>query len=1046
MRPTISRIRMLSVATALAVWLCAAGSLAAQIGGTIRGTVRDAATQRGLVNARVVLVGQDFALRETRTDEVGNYQMRGVPPGQYTVEVTLIGYSRSQQPITVAAEQEAVVDFAATQAAIQLDEVVVTGTAGRTERREVGNAVTSIDVSELVEDAPIANVQELLNARSPGLTMYKNSGLAGTGSNVKIRGAATLNASYQPVYYIDGIRFEANATSTLGVGNATVQYRSPMEFINPGDIERIEVIKGPAAATLYGADAASGVIQIITKKGTRGADGVQWSTSFEYGQSEWVRETPTTYYRCTASRRGNANTYPGCADPSSVVWEGPNGPVTGIPESDILRNDAWGGDFVITDNPLARHPGALRTGDVYDVKLTARGGGQEFNYYLSFNHMDEDGIFFNNFQKRTGGRTNFEWTPTGKLSLGLNFGYVRNHLAVPLSDNASNGLLRNSYRGRARAFDDPWEPGFRGFGPYQTNEFDAQVREERTTLAMTANFDPWPWFENRVVFGLDKYDVRETNFYMIDSTLKWGATNGTGSITQRLPTTHTWTVDYSGSVRARLSSAFTSRSSAGMQLNARQYRRYTASGDGLVANNVTLVGTAALTSASEGFEEQTSLGFYLQEQVGWRERLYVTGAVRIDDNSAFGSNFSLVAYPKFSLSYVISDESFFNVGLIDDLKLRFAYGRAGNAPAPFTADRTSQADIVTVDAASTNALIPSEFGNPDLTAETGSEWEIGFDASLFRNALGLEVTYYDQRTNDALMEIPDAPSSGFSGTHFVNIGTISNTGFEVLATGSPIRSPGFTWDISASFSTNKNRLVSFGGTRDEVQFGAFTNSQRHREGYPLGGFWAVDVIRDASGNPVVDAGGNVTLDEVCSWPDTEDPNGYGGSCHEQYVGPSSPTREIGLSNTFTVLGNLRIFAHLDYKGGHYQLCAICSINNRSDQNTWVINNPDSDPVDVEVALSRQTVTYIQQADFLKLREISLTYSFPRSWGGPFRVGRWSATLAARNLWTTTKYDGPGDPEVLWAPRGDGRNNNFEVLDYASVPLPRRLSASITVHF
>src|SRR5207237_4352599 len=110
--------------------------------------------------------------------------------------------------------------------------------------------------------------------------------------------------------------------------------------------------------------------------------------------------------------------------------------------------------------------------------------------------------------------------------------------------------------------------------------------------------------------------------------------------------------------------------------------------------------------------------------------------------------------------------------------------------------------------------------------------------------------------------------------------------------------------------------------------------QRHREGYPLGGFWAVDVLRDANGTPVLDANGRVQADLTCSWPDPVDPNGYGGSCHEKYVGPSSPTREFGLSNSVTLFGNLRLFANLDYKGGHYLVCAICSIRNRINTNTW----------------------------------------------------------------------------------------------------------------
>ncbi len=1033
------RIRSVgAIALGLSLLLLGGGRpLAAQGNVSIRGTVTEGATQRPVAGAAVLLVERSL---RAQADANGVFQFRDVPAGQYTLTVRAIGFSPSTQTVTVGGGAPATADFALVRAVIKLDEVVVTGTAGQTSKREIGNSVSSVEVGELTEVAPINNVQELLNARAPGLTLTSNSGLLGAASSVQIRGAGSLNAGYTPVYYIDGIRFEANQVATGGVTNGTVQYSSPMDFINPSDIERIEVIKGPAAATLYGADAAGGVIQIITKKGIRGGERVQWQASAGYSSSKWIADIPLNYYQCNAAKIRNATSYPGCHDPSSVTYATQNGMVTGIPESDITRY----GDslFVIVDNPLARDPSALRTGAGGDFKLSARGGSQTFGYFISANKLNEDGIYYNNFQDRIGGRANFDFTPSQIINFSVNFGYTRSHYQMPLSDNASNGILRNAYRGKARATLDPWSTGWFSFGPEQSNEFDLQTYEERTTLGLTTNFNPFSWLESRLVLGMDKYDRRDQTFYRIDPTRKWGATAGTGLIDQRLPVTHTWTFDYSATARAKVSSNLTSKTSAGLQINARQYHRYTATGTGLVANNLNLVGAAATTSADEGFVEQTSLGVFVQNQFGWKDRLFATAAVRIDDNSAFGSNFSLVVYPKASLSWVISEEPFFHLPFVDELKLRAAYGQAGNAPAPFSADRTFSPVATLVDQTATNALTPAAYGNTNLKAETGQEIELGFDASLFKNAVGLEVTYYNQHTKDALMSIPDAPSTGFTATHLVNVGEIANKGLEVLAQMSPIRARKLTWDMTVSAAFNHNQLVSFGGTRNEIAFGAFTNSQRMREGYPLGGFWAVDVLRNTDGSIALDANGNVTVDATCTWPDTQDPNGPGGSCHEIYMGPSTPTREIGFGNAFTILGNLRLYAQLDYKGGQHIVCAICSIRQRINTNTWAVANPDTPPEVYKQLTSLQTLTYIMPGDFLKLREVSLSYNVPSSLGRFFKDYRWNVTVSARNLWTTTKYKGTGDPEVSFYSDA----NNFDRTDYAAVPAPRRLQVTVNVAF
>ena len=987
----------------------------AQGTGTVSGQVTDVVTGRALVGAQV-------SIPEARlgglANASGNYLILRVPSGTHTVRVDMIGYGSVEQQVTVSDGQTAALDFQLRQSAISLDELVVTGTAQRTQKRAIGNAVSSVKAETITEIAPVQDVQELLAARSPGLTIMSNAGSAGAASKIRIRGAGTINGGIEPVIYVDGIRIDGGTQSVMDSGWGGAQATSGLDAINPDDIESIEVIKGPSATTLYGADAAAGVIQIITKKG-RAADGVQWTAGVEYGQTDWAEDRPLNYWQCTEDEIGNES-WPGC--------------------------DGVAPGTLLVDDPVGRDANALRKGDLYDVNLSARGGGSAFNYFLSFEKADEQGVFQNNFARRTSGRANFGFTPTDNLSANVNVGYVRENLRIPLNNNASNGILRNGFRGRPGFFgSNSWAEGFRGFSPELSNQYDNTIEGERVTLGMTLNYSPFDAWENRLTLGLDKLDRENQQFFRIDETGRapWGAVAATGASYLELPVTHVWTLDYAGTLSHDLSENYTSAFSVGMQLNARQFERHELDGEGLIANSLNLVGSAAVTRARQTFSEQTSLGFFVQEQVGWKDRLYATAAVRVDDNSAFGDDFSLVVYPKASLSYVISDEDFFDVSFVDDLKLRAAWGRAGNAPAPFSADRTFEPATTAVGETVVNRVLSDSYGNPDLKAETGQEFEIGFDASLWEGRAGLEATYYYQQTKDALIPVPAPRSAGFGNEFFTNIGEIKNSGFELLLNATPILKRNVQWDATVSLGTNSNELVSFGGALDQLTFGSFASVQRHREGFPLGGFWAVDVLRDASGNPVLDGSGGVTVNSACRW-EPSDPTWTQAECNEIYQGPMLPTREIGFTNTLTLFGNVRLFSHFDYKGGNKQWCAMCSIRNRIDQNTLTVQDPNGDPVDRAVALSLQTMTHITDADFIKLRELSLTFDIPGEYAQRLRADRWSVTVAGRNLWMWTKYFDGFDPEVSFWSSGD--NGPFTQLDYASMPTMRRWTVSTRVTF
>lgn len=971
----------------------------AQQTGTVAGQVTDVRTMRPLAGAQIQIVG---TTRGTLAAQNGTFEIGNVTPGSYTVRVQMLGFRSEEAEVDVVAGQTANVDFQLTQTALALDEIVVTGQAGEAQRRSVGNAVSSISAERLQEISPQTNVRTMFQARAPGLTYLSNSGQAGAGGRIRIRGSGSFVAGNQePVIYIDGVRIQSG---NLG-GSSLVQPTNALDNLSPEDIESIEVIKGPAASTLFGADAAGGVIQIFTKRG-RDAGRIQWTATFDRGQSAWRMPIPDNYFTCTQSRINNPNTFPGCAGQSVGT--------------------------LLVGNPIEdERPITLRDGNNHRATLSARGGGEFFNYFLSLEESKEQGVYNNNFFNRRGGRANFNITPSETFNFALNLSVSRTHNMMNWANNSSNSILRNGLRGRPGVMG-PFRQDWRGMTPELSNMYDNQRWSERHIVSFQANWNPTSWFTNRLSLGLDKNDRTNQVFYEIDRTGRapFGAINATGTISRSVPTTHVYTFDYAGTVRRSLNVEWESNTSFGAQLNRTEFESHSAFGEGLVADRLNLVSQAAVTTGGQSRSEQISAGFFVQQQVVWRDRVYGTVAVRVDDNSAFGEDFSVVTYPKAQLAWVISEEDFFRFDWVDEFRLRGAFGQAGSAPPPFEADRTFSPAVTTVDDQSVNQLATASFGNPDLKAETGQEIELGFDASFLDGRMGVELTYYNQRTKDALLQVPVPISSGWTGSRWTNVGEIANSGLELMITGTPVYGRNVLWEVNATLATNQNELVSFGDAPiEEIAFGSFASVQRHREGYPLGGYWAVDVVRDASGTPVLDANGNAIVDFD----------------NEIYMGPILPTREIGLSNTVTLFGNLSLYAHLDHKGGNKVWCAICSIRSRIDDNHWEVNDPNAPPEQRAVWTSLQTKTHIWDADFLKLREISATYTLPTEWAGAVRADRMSFTLAARDLWMWTNYTPyrgeKADPEVQFF-AGQG----FSTLDYASTPMTRRLTASVRVQF
>ncbi len=266
------RFRVLSAFGALVTaLLLVVPSLGAQQGGTVTGRVVDASTLEPIAAVQVFISALDLG---GLTQQNGRYLLQNVPAGTHTLSVSRIGYRTVEAQVTVAGGQTVEQNFGVAQEALQLDAIVVTGTPGGTQRRAIGNAVVTIDAAAITAQVPITSMQQMLAARTPGLNFTRQDGSTGVGSAINIRGFSSISIGNQPLIYVDGIRVDKSFglgpdNGISGFRDAGGQGGSALDDINPNDIESIEIIKGPAAATLYGTEASAGVIQIITKKERR---------------------------------------------------------------------------------------------------------------------------------------------------------------------------------------------------------------------------------------------------------------------------------------------------------------------------------------------------------------------------------------------------------------------------------------------------------------------------------------------------------------------------------------------------------------------------------------------------------------------------------------------------------------------------------------------------------------------------------------------------------------------------------------------------------
>ena len=1042
-------VRSARISRVMLLLLAAPHVASAQESGRVTGTVTSD-LGRPLAGAQVFLPGTGIG---TLTNASGNFLLLNVSPGAHTVRVQLIGWGTAEQRVTVASGESAVVNFQLKESAIALDEVVVTGAGQAVEKKRLGNTVATITMDQL-ESAPTANMAEVLQGREPGVTVQQTGGMAGEGANILIRGGASLSQANQPIIYVDGVRVNSEG----GQGGAGAASR--LNDINPEAIARIEVLKGAAAATLYGTEASNGVIQIFTKNGQAGAP--RWELQTEWGFSK----QPESRYV----------------------------PLAGFARSDTAAarlSDFWGmpiQPYQVFETPLT--PFAFETGNFQSHALSVSGGSDVVSYFVSGRYAKEDGAYgaeqfgpAQDIDEKKQANATLAMYPWENLRLRLTTNYTDGYHSIPSNGNDINGAFSLAIMSKPELARGPAE-GYTAGNPTGAFAFST-IPETMNILTeegirrfgggLTATYTPTTGVALESTFGLDVTNTLYESFRPFGWNVSGvSGTNPQGQRFVRDIQKRDLTFDGKASWNRDLNDTWSSAFVAGAQLLISDRHTSDNTGNQFPAPGLEVTGAGANQSVNEAILKTVNAGVYAQEQIGFRNWLFTTVGARYDRHSAFGESAGGALYPKVSVSWVPSDMEGFTLPLVSTLRVRGAIGKSGLQPGAFDKFTTFSA----LPSTSGPGVAPSNLGNDDLKPEVTTEWEVGGEVGLLQNRLGLQLTYWDRVTRDVLVNRQFAPSGGFLNTQLDNIGEMEGHGFEIGVNGAAFTSENFSVNLFANASYLQRTVTDMGGAPD-LKVGYFRYLTWINEGYTPGAFFgaipvATEFPIDVNQDNVADS--REALLDYFSTPRAADAfrvavidEDGDGDLVDHYLGKPIPDWSGAFGADIAFLGRFRLNTLFEFKGGDF------SVHNLSHEFRYnhaalgrntpevaaleaVLVNPAS-TAEQRLEAARAYITEyggglapyagmnaVEKGDYVRWREASLTYDVPTQLIERAGFTRLSLTASARNIALWTDYTGIDPENNVIAPNQNGVDQFIYGTDGWRPGTPRRFTFSARIGF
>lgn len=992
--------------------------------GSLTGTVTDNETGDVIPGVNVLILDLE---RGDATDPDGVYSIQNIPLGTYSVRFSFIGYTPVSEIVNIARGQNTL-NVSLSLNSFTLSDVVVTAMGFERSERSLGYSTQEVS-GDVLANSQEVNMVNALAGRTAGVQINSSSGQPGASSRIIIRGNSSLLGDNQPLFVVDGIpisnasddNIEGPSVFTGGTSNRGLD-------LDPSNIASMSVLKGASATALYGSRAANGAIIITTKSGQTNQapiitynSSVGWADAYTDGyQSDYLGGINGYYYNGLPSARGGYSNDPNAngATQTTRSW----GPHKDEVPQEVLND--LGVDKIDTFDPREQF---YQTGMTFKNAISLRGGTDNTTYYASIGNTNQDGIvpgtelektnvmarFGTSLSEDLNVETSLHYINTSNLWMsegngaqsylyGLNFTPINFDLSQPAT--FEDGTQRNY----TTAFNNP-------FWLSENNGFRSNVARFIVNGNITYNILPWLSVSERI--GIDTYTDQRKGETNIGTR---GVPNG--SMYDQVINRSEINSDLTFNANFDLSQDINLEMMVGNNINVRDFSSEEIIGTGLNIPGFFHISNANSTVPNEDIEEQRIVSLFSSATVGYKDIVYLTLTGRNDWSSTLPSDNNSYFYGSASLGFVFTDAfDFFQDSFLSYGKLRASLSQIGNdAPVYSLATNFTQANPqdgvrgeINYPFNGVNGYrLSTSLGNPDLKPEITTEYEFGIDLRPLEGRVRLDAAYYSRSTVDQIFNIPTSSATGYT-SRLTNAGELKNYGVELTAGVSLIQSSEFQWDVDINFSKNTTEVVEFAPGVENIFLGGFTSPQIRIEdtknGY--GVIWGVQYQRNDDGQLMIGEDG-LPLESSELGP----------------IGNVSPDWTGNLRTTFSYRG-IGLSALLDKRQGgdilnfdQFYSTFYGTHKVTADRgSTYVfdgVNAETGEPNDIEIVrdqafyqghYSNVDENFVEDGSFLKLRELSLSYTLPQSILGQLPIRSLTVTGTGRNLWIDSDFSYK-DPE------------------------------------